>query len=253
MGKRHKKHRAHDEEHDSDDDSITVSKTAVWQGIAGIFAILFVASLFTGGFGLATGETTTGNSQQAAPSPTPSPSPGEEPTPSGDVDINLEGARTLGDPNAPVMMVEWSDFRCPFCQRFWEQTLPTLKEEYIETGQVFFVYKDFPVVGGEGEALASWCAEEQGMFWEFHDVLFENLQQGNPQNFERWAGELGMDTAEFRECFESERYAQNVARDAQEGRAFGVTGTPGFYINGELVAGAQPLQNFQQIIESQLN
>ena len=249
MSKKHKMQRAYDES--ADEDTITVSKTAVWQGIAGLFAVLFVISLFTGGFGLTGAVVDTGTGQQAAPSPTPSPSP--SPSPAGDVDINLEGARTLGDPNAPVIMVEWSDFRCPFCQRFWEQTLPTLKEEYIETGQVFFVYKDFPVVGGEGEALASWCAEEQGMFWEFHDVLFENLQQGSPQNFERWAGELGMDTAEFRECFESERYAQNVARDAQEGRAFGVTGTPGFYINGELVAGAQPLQAFQQVIESQLN
>lgn len=172
--------------------------------------------------------------------------------PPSDVEINLEGVRGLGDPNAPVVMVEWSDFRCPFCQRFWQETLPSIKEAYVDTGQVYFVYKDFPVVGGENEAHAAWCAYEQDAFWEYHDVLFENLQQGSMANFLTWAEELGLDRDAFEECMQTGRYEDNVIEEAREGQMFGVTGTPGFYINGELLAGAQPFEAFQAVIEEHL-
>lgn len=265
MAKRHSRSHGH-HEHDepirsrsrhsgSEDESITISKTALWQIVSGVFAVLFVASLFTGGFGLGTGTAATGTGTQAAPSPSPGPTP--SPSPAQGVDVSFEGARTKGDPDAPVVMVEYSSFTCPFCMRFNYQdgTFDRIKEEYIDTGQVFYVYKHFTrnemdVVA----ANAAECAGEQDMFWEYKGHIYENQGSIGQQGiFATWAEQLGLDMSAWTECFESGRYSQKASQDLQEGQRNGITGTPGFLINDQRVAGAQPFQAFQSAIEAQLN
>ena len=195
--------------------------------------------------GLATG---TGQ----VPPPTAAPE-GQAPPPTLDVDARdlIGDSPTRGDLDAPVVLIGWNDFRCGFCGRFKEQTLPSILETYVETGQVLYVFKHFPVVGGEPEALASHCANEQGAFWEFHDLVFEANNPGRA-DFVRWAEELGMDVAEFETCVDTRRYEDQIAQDAQAAMSVGIQGTPGFLINDVTVSGAQPFENFRQVIEAAL-
>ena len=197
--------------------------------------------------GLAIGET----AQPTQPTPTQPPT-GQAPP---QVDANardlIGDSPTKGNLDAPVVMIEWSDFRCGFCGRFYEQTLPLIEENYINTGDVLFVYKHFPVVGGETEALATMCAQEQDKFWEFHDLIFDSPTY-NQASFSQWANDLGMDVAQFEECLTSRKYENSVMEDAQAGMSVGIQGTPGFLINGVLVSGAQPYENFQRVIDDAL-
>lgn len=195
--------------------------------------------------GLATG---TGQ----APPPTAQPQ-GQQAPPTLDVDARdlIGNSPTMGDPNAPVVLIGWNDFRCGFCGRFKEETLPPILENYVDNGQVLYVFKHFPVVGGEPEALASLCANEQGVFWEFHDKVFESASSTRA-DFVRWAGELGMDVAEFETCIDERRYEDQIAEDVQVGMSAGVQGTPGFLVNSVSISGAQPFENFRQVIEAEL-
>ncbi len=170
-----------------------------------------------------------------------------------DMEELAEGAPYKGDSDAPVVIVEWSDFACPFCGRFYDETLGQIEQNYIESGDVKFVYRHFPVVGGDAQAEASVCADEQGIFWEFHDRLFDRFDAYSPNEFPDWIEEFGGDSAEFQDCLDSGRATEVVQRDQQLGVAAGVQGTPGFVINGELVSGAQPFQEFEQVIEEALD
>ena len=172
--------------------------------------------------------------------------------------IELEGYPSLGDPEAPVVMVEYSDYACPFCGRFFEDTLSDIKENYIDTGQVRFVYKDLVVVGGDKAAEAAHCAGEQDSFWEYHDLLFQNLEEdredwSNSEVHAGYADQLGLNSQDLVSCFEEGRYAQRVQNSTQEAVGLGITGTPGFVINGEVVRGAQPYEVFEEVIQRKLN
>jgi protein-disulfide isomerase len=169
------------------------------------------------------------------------------------VSIELDGWPSLGDQNAPVVMVEYSDFACPFCARFAQDTLPSIKRYFVDTGKVRFVYKDFVVVGGDRAAEAAHCAAEQGKFWEYHDLLFANYAQDR----ERWsdvqvhrgyAERLGMDANLLAECFTERRHQEKVERSTQEAAQNGGQGTPYFLINGRPISGAQPFSVFQSVI-----
>jgi protein-disulfide isomerase len=165
----------------------------------------------------------------------------------------------LGDKNAPVTIVEWSDFECPFCGRFFKDTLPQIKKNYIDTGKVKLIYRDFPLPFHEPaatrEAIAADCAREQGgdkTFFAYHDMIFTNTK-ANGQGVETdqlydMAKQLDLDENQFRECVESEKYKEEIAKDIADGRRAGINGTPGFLINGRLVSGAQPYAVFEQII-----
>lgn len=162
-----------------------------------------------------------------------------------------------GADDAPVTIIEFADFRCGFCLRHFTQTLPILKEEYIEMGKVRYVYRNFPILGVQSRwaALAAECAHEQGRFWEYHDKLFALAQQG--QEFVRSrlksvAAELGLDSAQFDSCLDSSKYLDEVQEDFALGQNEGVTGTPAFLINGELLIGAQPIERFRELIEQAL-
>ena len=173
----------------------------------------------------------------------------------GEIDMQAlaEGAPSKGNPDAPVVIVEWSDFRCPFCQRFYADTLSQIEQNYIENGDVKFVYRHFPVVGGDFEAEATVCADEQDLFWEIHDAIYDNFGAYSQSDLRNWVGDFGGDLDAFDECMDSGRAREVMQRDQQLGLSVGIQGTPGFVINGEPVSGAQPFSVFQQVIEASLN
>ncbi|OGT27917.1 MAG: hypothetical protein A2Z17_04035 [Gammaproteobacteria bacterium RBG_16_66_13] len=171
----------------------------------------------------------------------------------------------LGPVDAPVTIIEFSDFQCPFCKRFRDQTLDPILQTY--EGKVRFVYRDFPISSihewAQKAAEAGECADEQGKFWEYHDLIFANQTALNQQleaeglngvvgTFKSYASQLGLDTTAFNDCLDSGKFAQEVQGDYNDGVAAGVTGTPAFYINGQELIGAQPLAAFQAAIDAAL-
>jgi protein-disulfide isomerase len=172
---------------------------------------------------------------------------------------------------------EFSDFQCPYCERFHEETEPLLRQYYIDTGKVRFVYRSFGnfvsqnIGGGKTEsqdaALGAYCAGEQNKFWEMHAHLFANVIGEDAGSFtdrriKAIASEIdGLDTSQFNNCYNSGKYEDRIQQDAADGQAAGFSGTPGFLItytvNGETrtrsIDGAQPFSTFQQELESALN
>jgi protein-disulfide isomerase len=183
----------------------------------------------------------------------------------------------MGDPNAPIEVVEFSDFQCPFCERFHEDTEPLLRQYYIDTGQVRFTYRSMGnwvsrnIGGGRTEsqdaALAAYCAGEQNKFWEMHAFLFanvlgEDVGSFTDQRIKAIAAEIdGLDVNQFNSCYDSGEYEERVQQDMADGLAANINGTPGFLVtyevNGEtrtrLIEGAQPFSAFQTEIEAALN
>jgi len=168
-------------------------------------------------------------------------------------DVSFDPARLRGRPDAPVMIVEFSDFQCPFCRKV-EGTIKSLLVKY--QGQVSLAYRDFPLRGmhsqAELAAEASRCAGEQGKFWEYHDLLFANLEKLNRKSVAEIAGNLNLDEQRFVACVSSGKYAQKIDQDLQDGIRAGVEGTPGIFINGILLSGAQPQAAFEKIIQAEL-
>ena len=184
--------------------------------------------------------------------------------PSGkSVKVSTDNDAFLGDDDAPVVMIEFSDFQCPFCRSFWRDTLPLIKSEYIDTGKIKFVYRDFPLnfhPGAMPAAQATECAKDQDKFWEMHDKIFseqDKLGSGTVQftanDLKKWAGQIGLDQGKFDSCLDSQKYADEANNDLKDGQTAGVNGTPGFFINGKSVVGAQPFSVFKAIIEEELN
>jgi protein-disulfide isomerase len=164
-----------------------------------------------------------------------------------------------GDENAPVVIVEFSDFQCPFCERWATETLPQLTQTYIDTGKVRLVYRDFPLSSihpeAQNAAESAECARDQGKFWEYHDTLFENRMDWSgvgDAKFKQYAADLGLDTSQFNDCLDSDKYKNEVLDDLNAGGSVGVSGTPTFFINGKKLVGAQPFENFVTVIEEEL-
>ncbi|MFN3476038.1 MAG: DsbA family protein [Candidatus Methylomirabilales bacterium] len=160
---------------------------------------------------------------------------------------------TLGGTSAPVTIIEFSDFQCSFCKKFWAETLPRLKKTYIKPGRVRFVYRHLAILGEHSvqAALAAECAGEQGKFWEYHDKLF--AAQG-PLAFTRvklkqYAQELNLQIDAFSRCLESGKYAKKVEGETEVGQFLGARGTPTFFINGRLLIGAHPFETFEAVIQ----
>ena len=158
-----------------------------------------------------------------------------------------------GSATAPVTLVEYSDFQCPFCGR----VMPTLKELRTKYGdKVRIVWKDFPLTQIHPQAFvaaqAGNCAREQGKFWEYHDRLFANQQALQPEFLKKYAGEVGLDTAKFNACLDSSKYEARVQESLGAGNRLGITSTPTVYVNGRMINGAQPIDVFQNIIDDEL-
>ncbi|MBT5274569.1 thioredoxin domain-containing protein [Candidatus Woesearchaeota archaeon] len=161
---------------------------------------------------------------------------------------------TLGNPNAPVTFVEFSDVECPFCERFYNDGLAGIKK-LVEQGKVYFVYKHFPIQGHNEAipgALAIECAADQGKWVEMHDLIFENQDSLGASQYKSWAVQIGIDATEFNNCFNSEKYLSKINADYQLGQSIGVTGTPKSFANGISISGAQPFTSFENIILSEI-
>ncbi|MDP3934685.1 MAG: DsbA family protein [Candidatus Giovannonibacteria bacterium] len=165
----------------------------------------------------------------------------------------------LGNPAAKVVLIEYGDFQCPFCGRFFQAAEKQIIETYVKTGKAAFVWRDFAFLGEESfrSAEAARCAGEQGKFWEYHDYLF-NHQNGENEgafanaNLKRFAGEAGLNQTAFNSCFDSGKYKKAVEDANAEGKSLGVNGTPATFVNGQMISGAQPFSVFQKIIDEEL-
>jgi protein-disulfide isomerase len=171
-----------------------------------------------------------------------------EPTVPSIVEVDTDDDPALGPEDAPIVIVEFSDFRCSYCGRFYAQTLDPLLEQYGD--QIRFVYRDFPVVGGERAALAAECADDQNVFWEYHNLLFNNQSAlGSDESLVELASSMDIDLDTFATCLSDETHAAEIQADFEQGVNYGVRGTPAFFINGRPVIGAQPIGSFTQIID----
>ncbi len=178
-----------------------------------------------------------------------------EPTPRSQVEGRIEG-----DPNAPVRIVDLSDFQCPHCKTFAEETHPVLLEEYVETGLVSIEFHHLPVLGEASvrAAEAAECAMDQGRFWDMHDLLFLRQGSGFSMNdLKSYGGELAehfddFDTTAYETCLDSGTKRQTVIEMGMAAENSGISSTPSFLVNGTLVAGAQPIEVFRQIIDEEL-
>ena len=238
-----------------------VTKVAFWQICSGILSVLLVLSVITGGFDIFSKDVETTEPLQVVLKPEPTPVP-TQPTPTAPlgpaprVQVEIGNSPVLGSEDAPVTIIEFSDFECPFCTRWYTETKGQLEEQYINTGKVKLVYMHYPLnfhPEAVPAALASECAYEQGKFWEYHDLIFENPGSLGTASYKRWAGDLGLDQEQFDECYDSGKYDAEVKADLSEGQNAGIRGTPGFLVNGRLISGAQPFAVFQQAIEAELN
>ena len=259
--------------------NITIKKSTYNKMIKGIIAAIAIATFF-GGYSLGTmsdsgSDISTEELKEilseieikTAPTPQPARQP-TQPSAPQIFKVSIDDDPVMGNPNAPVTVVEYSDFQCPFCSRFFQQTLPLIEENYIDTGKIKFVYKDLPLDSLHPNAraahIAAECADEQGKFWEYHDALFEkqpqwsNLASSELQNtLTEFATDMGLQAASFESCMQSPNIADEVNKDTLEAASFGATGTPTFFIGNEKdgfikLVGAQPYAAFQRVIDNQL-
>ena len=182
--------------------------------------------------------------------------------------ISEDSDPVIGDINAPITIIEFSDFQCPFCAKFHVQTLPTIMDEYIDKGTVKLVFRDFPIQSIHPNAVpasvASECANEQGKFKEMYNVLFEKQNEWNNQEmskavelFSQYASKMQLDQEKFDSCLKNGKYIEEIKKDLEDGRAYGISGTPGFFIGNDQIGfielkGAQPFESFKKVIDTQL-
>ena len=240
------------------EETITLKKTTIWKISAVVLGILFIISIFTGGFGFRdnapTGGTVlddTGNNE-----------------PTIIAKVSVDDDPVLGNKNAPVTIIEFSDYQCPFCRRSYTQVYSLLKENFINTDKAKLVFRDFPLTsihpGALPAAEAAECGDEQGKYWEMHDKIFDEQNkfgQGTVpftnDDLKKWASEIGLSTGDFNSCLDSGKYKSEVEKDFSDGNAYGVSGTPTYFIGNDkdgyvIVGGAQPYQVFEQAINQYL-
>jgi len=174
------------------------------------------------------------------------------------------GSPYLGDPAAPITLVEFGDYQCFFCNKFFHTTEPDILSNYVETGKVKIIFKDFIIIGPDSAtaAHAAHCADDQGKFWEYHDILYNNWTGENngwasSENLHRFAQNVGLDINEFSECMKSEIHKPLIAASIEDAKTLGLRGTPGFFVIGVdnqiiKIPGAQPYSVFESIFDSEL-
>ena len=169
-------------------------------------------------------------------------------------EVPVDDDPILGSQDAPITIVEFSDYECPYCRQWHSEVYTQLLDTYGD--QIRFVYRDFPLesihASAKPAAEAANCAFEQGEFWDYHDKLFSMELGLSPSAYLEYASQLGLDGEQFQECIDSGRYQQEVQSDFEFAANLGVRSTPTFFINGIAVVGAQPFEIFQQVIEREL-
>lgn len=222
----------------------TVTKDNIWKILTVVLAVALVFVLFKGNSDAPQAlEAGAGNPEAAAP---------QQPAV---VDVSADDDPVKGDKKAPVTIIEFSDYQCPYCARFYTDTLPKLEETYIKTGKAKLIMRDFPLSFhqfAQKASEAAECADDQGKYWEYHNKLFDNQQALDIASLKKYAKDLSLDTAKFDSCLDTGKYTAEVQKDFQDGQKAGVSGTPSFFVNGNRIVGAQPFPAFEQIIEAEL-
>jgi protein-disulfide isomerase len=254
-------------------DSVNISKDALYGIVIVGLIVALVAAVFTQGFGLVSAQqqapdsgTAAGSGGQAAQPAQPAADSGGGRTPS--VSDLVDDDMSMGSDSASVIMVEFSDFQCSFCRRFYTNTYSQIKADYIDTGKVRYVFRDFPLSfhpAAQKAAEAVECADEQGKAWELHDKMYdEQNKQGSGtiqfgvSDIKGWASEIGLDSTSFDSCLDSGKYASEVSSDMQDGSDLGVSGTPAFFLiksdgtGFTQISGARPYSDFKSSIDSLL-
>jgi protein-disulfide isomerase len=188
--------------------------------------------------------------------------------PSLSTKISSDNDPIIGNLDAPITIIEFSDFQCPFCAKFHMETFPTIMEEYINKGTVKLVFRDFPIQNIHPNAVpasvAAECANEQGKFKQMYHMLFEKQREWNNletnyaiTTFNQYASEIQLEEEKFDSCLRDAKYIEEIQKDLNDGRTYGITGTPGFFIGNDQIGfielkGAQPFENFKKVIDSQL-
>lgn len=183
------------------------------------------------------------------------------------VNVSSDNDAVLGAEDAPVTIIEFSDFQCPYCYKFWVETFPQIKSEYIDKGLVKFVYRDFPIpshVQAQMAAESTECVRglsEESLkdenFFKMHDLVFEKIAEwaGNADAktaFVSFGSSIGIDATALTACLDNGTYKSEVADDYTAGRSYGISGTPTFFINGKVILGAEDFEYFAQVIDSEL-
>ncbi len=177
--------------------------------------------------------------------------------------VSIDDDAILGNKDAKVTIVEFSDYECPFCKRHVNSVFPEIKKKYIDTGKVRYIFRDFPLPFHEPaamkEALAAECAGDLGgdeKYFEYHDELFKTTASNGKGTGEvslsDLAEKIGLDPAKFKKCLDSEKFKDEIQKDIADGQKYGVSGTPGFFINGWFIKGAYPFSEFEKFIEQEL-
>ena len=191
------------------------------------------------------------SASQAAQVPTAAATPAQKVV---RYDIPTDGAPGMGKQGAAITLVEFSDYECPFCQKWHAEVLPKLLETYKD--KIYFVYRDFPLSGihlnATAAAEAARCAGDQGKYWDYNTKLFSGQYKYGADGFQKIASEMQLDNAQFTDCVKSRKYQAAVQKDFDFANRLGVRSTPTFFINGLAMVGAQPFEAFQQLIDQEL-
>jgi protein-disulfide isomerase len=169
------------------------------------------------------------------------------------VEVSTDDDPSIGADNAPITIIEFSDYQCPYCQVWYQQVYPQLLTAY--PNKIRFVYRDFPLPmhpEAMPSAEAANCAGEQGAYWKFHDALFGQQYGLNRAAYENYATDLGLDMKTFTDCLDSHRYQAEIQADANEATKVGINSTPSFVINGRILIGALPFSDFKAVIDEEL-
>ena len=256
----------------NNDEKISVKKSTFNGLIIGLIVVVGIAAFFAGSYAsnLNSNQISEGDLDDAIAKLELKLLQNQLPTeqPKLPMKISADDDPIIGNPDAPITIIEFSDFQCPFCARFHVQTLPLILEEYIDQGKVKLVFRDFPIQSIHPNALpasvASECANEQGKFKEMHDMLFDNQNEWNKQEtvdalslFSQYAATIQLEQETFDSCLTNGDYIDEIRKDLDDGRDYGVSGTPGFFVGNDQIGyvelkGAQPFESFKKIIDAQL-
>lgn len=226
-----------------------------------LIVLLLIASFLLGALTtkLGASQSSTDTLQPSAQPNSPQRAP-NQPAPGAKVNVDEGHLPILGNKNAKVTIIEFGDFQCPFCERFFKDAEPGIIKDYVNNGKVKFAFRHYAFLGQESNfaAEASECANEQGKFWEYHDYLYNHQGPENSGAFAKdkligFATSLGLNTDQFSSCLNSDKYAKQIADDLAAGQKAGVSGTPTTFVNGQSVVGAQPYSAFKTLIDQELS
>tara|TARA_B100001971_G_C18162643_1_gene522300 strand:- start:5 stop:727 length:723 start_codon:yes stop_codon:yes gene_type:complete len=238
----------------SEEKTITIRKDDLWKYLSFfLFAVVLIGGVFL----------FTGNSDDGSINGNPVAQGQGQGQDEGKASASVDDDAVLGDPDAPVTIIEFSDYQCAYCGRHYTQTLPLIKSEYIDTGKVKLVFRDFPLASLHPMAIPSAEAAEcvrdiagnDEAYFEYHDIIFENQNLLSTDNLKSWAKDLGYN---IDSCLDSGKFRNEVQKDSVDAQSAGFGGTPGFLImksgakEGTPLKGAYPFSAFQQIIEAEL-